>query len=497
MNDDLKKVRITLEKQPLSSERAEIAKKKKDRNRLIIVALVCLLVGGEIGLLAGSMRKKEGLLTEFSDSYMKFETIKSLMSDMWLYGNDYEDLNTTLEDNAYYGMTAFIDDPYTTYQSNEEMNVFASSINMNFVGVGITYILTDGIITVEKVYQDSPAQRAGIQAGDMIETVDSKYLDGLTTDDIRSMVLGEENTIVTFGVIRQGERMTIDVVRGEVDTTCFAYIRDNTLVLEINSFGMNTHDEIVKYLDNYQDYDSLVIDMRNNTGGYQSALEEIAGLFLPKGTLVMKTVDKNGNENESYVNSKIYYDNFKEIAILINSNTASAAEVLTMCLIEQHPNAYTVGETSYGKGVVQSTVPMSDGSALKVTTSKWLSPEGKWINKIGIAPDYPVSLHQAVKEYYYMMEDDETYALDSVSEFVRLSELCLDYLGYNVDRQDGYFDKSFENALNEFKHDYDLGNDDILDSTTYQAIVSALKYEYAMNPDKDTQMIKAIELINN
>ena len=493
--DEEVKVRYKLKKQMLPSEREEIKEKKRHRNLMILICIVCLLIGIQVGLLIGFGKNAVAPLTGGDGTSLKYDIIKSYFDDLWLYANNYEDLDSTLSEQALHGMTYFEDDPYTTYQSNKEMNDFASSINMNFVGIGVSYTMNDDLPFILRVYKDSPAEKSGLLPGDIMMSVDGIDIRGKETDEIKELVLGEEGTKVTIGINRQGQDLVFEINRGPVDSTVYAYDKEGILVLELLSFGEHSYEECIKYLEPYTNHDKLIIDLRNNTGGYQTAVEKIAGLFLPDKSIVMRVVDKEGNEVNSYVNSNVYYDNFKEIALLINGDTASAAEVLTMALVEQHPNTYTVGETSYGKGVVQSTIQLYDGSAIKLTTSKWLSSKGVWINEVGIKPQYEVLLHDALYEYYWSMEEDETYAYDSVSEFVRIAETGLDYLDYDVKRTDGYFDESFKLALEKFEAKHNLEVDGILDDKTYTAIVSEVTRVYAVDDSKDVQLLKALELI--
>ena len=494
--DEQRSVRYKLKKQPLASEREEIKNKKHHRNALILSIIVFLLVGFLAGFVYGVGRNSGAFVIGSQDTNaVKSEMINEYFKEAWLYGDDYENLSETMSEQAFHGMTFFKDDPYTTYQSNKEMNDFASAINMNFVGIGVSYTMSDDVPTITRVFKDAPAEKAGLMPGDVLIAVDGKNLEGLTTEEIKELVIGKEDTLVKVSVNRQGQELVFDIFRGPVDSTVYGYELDGIPVLNIMSFGEKTHDECIKYLDGFTESDRLIIDLRDNSGGYQTAVEDIAGLFLPKDSLVMRVVDKHDDEVVSYVRGKKFYDNFEEIAILINGNTASAAEVLTMSLVEQHPNAYTVGETSYGKGVVQTTIPLFDGSALKLTTSKWLSPKGVWINGVGIAPDFEVLKHPALYETYWAMEDGEEYAVDSVSEFVRLASLGLDYLDYPVEREDGYFDESLAIAIEMFQNDHHAAVTGVLDKETYRMIVSAITKTYAMDVDKDVQMQTALDII--
>lgn len=150
------------------------------------------------------------------------------------------------------------------------------------------------------------------------------------------------------------------------------------------------------------------------------------------------------------------YSNIQNIVILTNGNTASAAEVLTLALKQQRDDVTVVGTTTYGKGTVQVSKMFDDGSALKYTTSKWLSPDGTWVNGVGITPDQEVKLHDVFYRSFSNMEDDESFCVDSVSDSIADAQQCLDYLGYTVDRKDGYFSSETGNALKQYKEEHGL-----------------------------------------
>lgn len=494
--EEEKKVVISLKKVPLASEREEIKKRKIRRIVVSLCLVVFLLMGIAIGYF---LRASKGtiIINTSNSSSSKIDEVKKIFNQSWLYKNDYDDLSNELTDKALYGMTSFEDDPYTTYMSVDEMNEFTNSINMNYVGIGVQYSYINDIATIIRVFKDSPAEKAGLIAGDLLMKVDGKEIVGLDSDTIKEMVIGEEGTNVTITVNRQGEEKDIVVTRGAVDSTVYVYTKDDVVVMDLMSFGDNTAKECIHYLNDYKDYSKLIIDLRSNGGGYQTAVQEVAGLFLGKDKLVMKQIYNDNSQSDFMTISDEYYDNFKDIVILTNNATASAAEVLTICLKELHPNVTLVGTTTYGKGVVQSTYSLSDGSALKLTSSKWLSPNGVWVNGKGIDPDIEVKLDEATYEVIYNMEDDDSYHYDNVSNHIAFAEKALRYLDYEVDRVDGYFDESFEIALNEYKINHNQEADGILDKKTYESIISSMSYEYLNNESKDYQMLKALEVLGD
>lgn len=483
------KVRFKLHKQLLKSERRDRRRQYFKTALKVTLALALFFSGIFVGAVIAYSPTVKSILNYGE----KEEIIKEYFAEYWLYGDKYPDLRTKMSDRAFYGMSNFPEDPYTTYLSKEEAEDFASSINMDFVGIGVSYSLFDKLATVNRVFIDSPAAKAGILPGDIIKTIDGVSIAGLNTQEIRAKVLGEAGTQVVIGINRQGKKLELKVQRGAVDSSVFAYDIKGIPVLELISFGEHTYDACRKYLEKYQDAKQLIIDLRDNTGGYQTAVEQIAGLFIGDHRLVMHTVDKNGVMSDSYSDSKTHFKNFEKLVILTNANTASAAEVLTICLLEQHPGTVTVGTTTYGKGVMQSNFPLADGSYLKITSAKWLSPQEKWINGVGITPTYEVFLHPF---NYLNFHDiaDQRFKEDEIGEFIYITEQALDFLGYPVERKDGYFDTALTSALKAFAQANDLSYQGVLDKTLYEAILSAAVKEANFNLQKDSQMQKALAL---
>ena len=273
---------------------------------------------------------------------------------------------------------------------------------------------------------------------------------------------------------------------------------DTEAYLKIYHFGDTTADETISYLDTFvsSGADSLVIDLRGNGGGYLDSLQKIASCFLPKDTVVMRQVYSDGSE-ETVKTVGGMYDAFKKIVILIDGDTASASEVLTMALKEQRDDVTVIGTTSYGKGTVQITKMFDDGSALKYTVSKWVSPNGVWINDTGIEPDIEVKLHDVLYTSFVQMEDTDTASVDTVSDFVKEVQLSLDYLDYEVDRQDGYFSQVTLAAIQQFEKDHDMEQTDVLNPFAYEAIVSAVVADWNSEETHDLQLQKADEVCAN
>jgi carboxyl-terminal processing protease len=272
---------------------------------------------------------------------------------------------------------------------------------------------------------------------------------------------------------------------------------EKTGYLQLYQFGTGTAEEIDRYLAEFRaaDIHKLIIDLRDNGGGYLDALAQVASRFLPGGTLCMKQVYPDGSEEDVYAASG-FMQSYDGIVILINENTASASEVFTLAMKEQRDDVTVVGTKSYGKGTVQITRMFDDGSAIKYTTSKWVSPQGVWVNLNGIEPDETVEVPEGVSRVYVGMEEDESYQTDQVSEAVKDVQIAMDYLGYSVDRKDGYFSSSTSDALKKFAADNGLDYNGKLTKELHEAIVSALIMNWSTTHDHDTQLAKAREILN-
>lgn len=487
--EEKKKIFIDLEKIPLSSEIEENKQKKKRRIFTVFLCFIFLILGILLTLL--TLRY---IFPKYGNSSSAINEVQYVMDNYWLYSKDYDDLNERLQDNALYGMSTFEDDPYTTYMSKKQQEEFFNTINMDYVGIGVEYSYYDNIAIVKKVFNDSPAMQAGILPGDIILQVDGKSIEGKTSDEIKQMVIGESGSKVVISVSRTGQKLDLTCTRKTVSNSVYGYVKDDCLILEISSFGESTAKECEAILDAHGDIDSLIIDLRDNSGGLQTSVRDICGLFIGDKKVYLKQSDVHGNSIDALTKASKTYD-IDKIIVLINGNTASAAEVCAICLKQQHPNVTLVGQTSFGKGVIQSQKLLSNGGTLKFTSFYWYSPDGTSINKVGIKPDVEVRMDDIYYENYYAMLDDESYEYDSVSKYTKIAQLALKALDYDISRSDGYFDENFKVALNEFKVNNNLTDDCILDKQTYEAIVSKVVREVLNDEDHDIQLNKALELV--
>lgn len=475
-------------------------KKKVNRSRIIIAvtAVVMLVAGWFLGTLWPIGGRYSSLTNTAMDSTDKFQAILSILENDWFFKDDIDEIETTLTDKALYGMTNNDVDKHTTYMSAEELESFQQGINRNFVGIGVSYITYNGTHMISIVYKDSPADKAGVQAGDVIHAVDGTEVEGMTSSEVKELCTGEDGTDVTIEFYRQGKPVTLTITRGEVNCTTYGEVRDDIGYLELYQFGDSTAEEVKGYLDEFVEADvtKIVLNLRDNGGGYVDALQEVASLFLPEGKTVLTQIYSDGSEETTKTTSG-QYTSFKQFVILVNENTASAAEAMTLTMKENRPDDVTViGTTTYGKGTAQVTRLFDDGSALKYTTSKWVSPNGNWINDTGITPDETVRLDDVMYLTFAGMKEDTEYEVDSVCDAVKDVQYCLSYLGYDVDRKDGYYSEKTAEAIQAFEKDQSLEDTKTLDTTLYNAVISAVSLKWNTTTETDTQYNRALEILN-
>ena len=337
-----------------------------------------------------------------------------------------------------------------------------------------------------------------MQAGDIIHAVDGTNVTGMTSTEVADLVKGEEGTPVVIDFLRDGRTVTLKIIRGPVTSTTYGRMLDNNIgYLQIEQFGETTGEECRAILDEFgSGVEKLVIDLRDDGGGYLSSLQEVIGCFVESGSVVMRQEYSDGSSSE--IRSKGQpYANIKETILLVNENTASAAEVFTLAMKELRPETVTIGTKTYGKGTVQITRMFDDGSGLKYTTSKWVSPSGVWVNGTGIEPDIEVRLDDILYEKFDSMADDLVLDVDSVSALTATAQKALVFLGYEPGRTDGYLSETTSECLSAYQEANELAESGRLDAVTYRTLLSQVIYAWNMSDEHDPQLLKALEVLGN
>ena len=328
--------------------------------------------------------------------------------DKYYLGNVDEE---KLKEGAIKGYIEGLGDPYTEYISADEMEDYLSDTMGNFVGIGIYMVKNTekGKIQVLAPIKGSPAEKAGIQAGDLILTVDGVDYSADEMTIASNKIKGEEGTTVTIEVLRgtetkkyelKREKVKVNQVEGKVLSNNIGYIN-------FTSFDETTADDFKTKFEelNKQGIKSLIIDLRNNGGGIVDQALQIADYVADKDSVLLYEVDKNNKETIKKAKTDPIIN--MPIIILTNENTASASEILAGALKDLR-KAKTVGTTTYGKGVIQQILKLSDGSGLKVTIEEYQTPNRNKIHKIGIAPDEEVKLPDSVTNVLNVTESEDT-----------------------------------------------------------------------------------------
>lgn len=306
-----------------------------------------------------------------------------------------------LIDGAVEGMISSVGDTFTSYSDTDSTSSFDETINGSYEGIGCTVAtLEDGTISVIDMFEDSPSYKAGLKVGDIILKVDGESYEGKNSNDISNYIKNSGKSKIVLTVKRDNEEKDISInlskveiphVSGKVieqDSKKIGYIK-------ISLFASNSYKQFKNKLDELEksNIDDLIIDVRDNSGGYLSSVTDICNLFLDKGKVIYQLEDSKGKvKKKDTTKEKRKYD----IVVLINGGSASASEILASAIKESY-GGDIVGTNSYGKGTVQQTKKLLDGSMIKYTTQKWLTPDGNSINEVGVTPTKVVELNE---EYF-------------------------------------------------------------------------------------------------
>lgn len=305
---------------------------------------------------------------------------------------------------AIQGMTSSLGDPYTVFFPPVESKLFEADIRGNFEGVGMEILSQDGAITVIAPLKNSPAERAGILAGDRIIKINDKETNSISTEDAVQLIRGAKGTIVTFTVFRSdaGEPFEVKVTRDVIDipTINTKELPGGIFVIELYNFSAQSPNLFRTALREFiiSKNDKLILDLRNNPGGYLEAAIDMASWFLPSSKVVVRE-DFGPNQEQKVYRSKgydIFRDDLKFV-ILVDGGSASASEILAGALAENN-RAKLVGDKTFGKGSVQELVDITSETSLKVTIARWLTPDGVSISQNGIEPDYLIKYTLADRE---------------------------------------------------------------------------------------------------
>ena len=335
--------------------------------------------------------------------------------------NYYEDVDASdLQEGLYSGLLEGLNDPYSAYYTEEEYKDLMEQTQGNFygIGAGLSQDKESMQVTITKVYEDTPAEKAGLKAGDVIVKVDDIDATSMEVSDLVQHIRGEEGTTVHLEIYRPGESddLEYDIERAKVNyETVTGQLLDGGIgYIYVSEFGEDTANQFEKTIADLesQGMKAMIVDLRNNGGGMITAVTQMLDDILPEGLLVY-TEDKYGNRQEfkSSDDTKLEYP----MAVLVNGYSASASEIFAGA-IRDYDYGTLIGTTTYGKGVVQKIIPLPDGDAVKLTIAKYYTPKGENIQGTGIDPDIEL-------EYEYTGDPDADFDIYSDNQVAKAIEV--------------------------------------------------------------------------
>ena len=394
IKDKIKKLKKELKKEKRKHKKDksinEIDKKLVRKQILIVIfnelvgAIICLLI---LFILAGG----KNYFRLYKELSKLIDTYDAITED---YYGDID--KEKIVNDAISAMVSDIDDVFTNYSDEKTTEEFMENVTGIYEGIGAS-VATDkeGVTKVIEVFEKSPAEKAGLKKDDIIIKVDGKDYKGKTSTDVANYIKNTDKKEIELTIERDDKQKVITIERKKVEMptiTSKVIEKDDILVgyIDISTFTSVTTDQFKSHLKKLEkkNISGLIIDVRGNSGGYLSTVTDISSIFLKKGQTIYQLSDKSGTTK---IKDKTSEKRTYPVAVLINKSSASASEILASTIKESY-NGYVVGTNSYGKGTVQKAKTLSDGSMVKYTIQKWLTPKGNWINEKGVTPTDKVEL---------------------------------------------------------------------------------------------------------
>lgn len=397
----------------LDNEAIKIRKKREQQKRILgYILALSLAVGTFIsGLYLGqgsvgygqaasifTIFAAEPEKTKSEPNLDEFWKVWDLLDEKFAKGSTTAELSEEEKiQGAIDGLVDAYGDPYTIYLPPSEAEEFSANMSGNFSGVGMEVGMRDNYITVIAPLPDTPAERAGILAGDLVVKIDGLTTEDMNVDEAVNLIRGEKGTVVELQIYREGESEFLDIpiTRDTINIpTVKTEVVEGVFLVSLYSFNgvaeAQMRDALKEYLES--GLGKLVIDVRGNPGGYLQGAVSIAGYFLPSGKVVVKESFGESDKDEVFRTrgKQIQLFNKENLVVLVDGGSASASEILAGAL-KDHEVATIIGAQTFGKGSVQELVELESGSSLKVTVARWLTPNGTSISEGGLTPDIVIS----------------------------------------------------------------------------------------------------------
>lgn len=382
---------------------------------VIIIILITMVIGIIIGYAVTNNFSNEKYEKQIrNDEYLQefVDTYEKIVNEYYEEVDKKELINSAIS-----GMLSTLDDPYSVYMDEEITSEFNERLYGDYTGIGTEITMNEkGEVVIYNPFEGSPAEEAGLKKGDIIKKIDGVSVEGKTSSDVSSLIKGMSGSKVIITISRDGVEMNFEVTRKTIilDSVIYKiYERDNKKIgyINVSIFAANTYTQFRNaVLDlEKQNIDSLIIDVRNNTGGYLETVEQMLSMFLKEGSIIYQ-LDSNGEI--SVIKDETKESRNYKVGILINEYSASASEILAATIMENY-GGEVIGVNSYGKGTVQQTKELSTGGMMKFTTQKWLTPNGNWINGTGVKPTVEIKIDE---KYYITLNESDDNQLQKALE---------------------------------------------------------------------------------
>lgn len=390
-------------------------KNKEFKKGIAIGVAATLVVTGAVFTSYQKVLFPKGNALSDVKTVQKLNYLEELIDEEYLDEKD----ESSLREGLYAGLLAGLKDPYSTYYTAEQYKELNTSNEGSYVGIGAVLQKDDtGGAKIIQLYEGGPGEQAGLRKGDVIKAVDGADVTDKETSDIAAMVRDSEKASVMLTIQRENEEKPRDVkveIRDvEIQTVSYEMLSEDTGYIRISEFSEVTSDQYKKAFADLKDQGmkKLVVDLRDNPGGLLTAVCGVLRQILPEG-LIVYTEDKNGKREEETCDGKNELDML--LVVLVNGNSASASEIFAGA-VKDYGIGTIVGTTTYGKGVVQTIQPLTDGSAVKITIAKYFTPKGNDINKKGITPDVEAELSGDITDWTELTHKEDTQLQTALKE---------------------------------------------------------------------------------
>ena len=469
------------------------------KSRIFLCMIFVLII---IGVAYGIMGMQKSGEVEQQANFDVVNELHQLITEESVYDIEPEQL----VEGALRGMANAIKDPYSTYYSEQEAALHKQTLASERIGIGLELSEMNGKFIVVAPVKASPAEKAGIRPLDELVQINDTRLEGQTMGEVMKLMQGKEGESVELVLYRpelerhvklvvKRERLKNETVHSEViqvEDTNIGYIT-------VSLFGENTALEWKKALDSLmeQQAEALIIDVRDNPGGYLHSVEQMMSMFEQKEKIFAYMQNHDGVMaalKTKKVEELAAYPKFLNtipVTVLQNEGSASASEVFAGAL-QDWKRAMLIGVTSFGKGTVQQTWPLQNGGEVKLSTNKWLTPSKRWIHSVGIEPDIEVTQHPLFRVESKLLKG--RFEVGEYSEEIAYSQRVLSELGYGISRIDGFFDMDTAEEVAKFRKQHDLQEGRYMDETFFNEMTVQIQ-EFKQSKLNDMQLQMAISFV--